>query len=159
MTRRRTELLKNDKCKGNIARFYKSITCLLLVGKLLTENIYEHLDNENLLPEEQGGCKKKARREAWPIISGSKSKKSRKKNLIIAWLDYKKAYDMIQHLWINECLRVFTIADNRRDFISYKHEEIEIDIYSVETTIENANIKRVIFQGDSLFLLILMSSS
>ena len=28
----------------------------------------------------------------------------REKNLAIAWVDYKKAYDMIPHCWVIECL-------------------------------------------------------
>ena len=28
----------------------------------------------------------------------------RKKNLAVAWIDYKKAYDMVPHSWVVECL-------------------------------------------------------
>ena len=38
--------------------------------------------------------------------------KSRKKNLAMAWIDYKKAYDMVPHLWIKECLDLFGVAGN-----------------------------------------------
>ena len=38
--------------------------------------------------------------------------KSRKKNLAMAWIDYKKAYDMVPYLWINECLDLFGVAEN-----------------------------------------------
>ena len=38
--------------------------------------------------------------------------KSRKKNLAMAWIDYKKAYDMVPHSWIKECLDLFGVAEN-----------------------------------------------
>ena len=30
----------------------------------------------------------------------------------MAWVDYKKAYDMITHSWIVKCLRMFAAAEN-----------------------------------------------
>ena len=57
LTRGRTSLLQKDKSKGNVANNYRPITCLPLMWKLLTgviaDQIYAHLDQEKLLPEEQ----------------------------------------------------------------------------------------------------------
>ena len=51
LTRARTSLLQKDKTKS------RAITCLLLMQKLLkgaiADQIYTHLDQEKLLPEEQ----------------------------------------------------------------------------------------------------------
>ena len=62
LTRVRTSLLQKDKNKGNVASNYRPITCLPLIQKLLTgviaDQIYAHLDQEKLLPEEQKGCRK-----------------------------------------------------------------------------------------------------
>ena len=64
LTRGRTSLLQKDKSKGNVASNYRPITCLPLMWKLLTgviaDQIYAHLDQE-LLPEEQKGCRKGSR--------------------------------------------------------------------------------------------------
>ena len=38
-------------------------------------------------------------------------------NLTMAWVDYRKAYDMIPHSWISECLEVFGIAGNTKNFL------------------------------------------
>ena len=38
--------------------------------------------------------------------------KSRKKNLAMPWIDYKKAYDMVPHPWIKECFDLFGVAEN-----------------------------------------------
>ena len=34
----------------------------------------------------------------------------------MAWIDYRKAYDFVQHSWILECLDMLGIADNVRSF-------------------------------------------
>ena len=56
LTRVRTSLLQKDKSEGNVASNYRPITCLPLMWKLLTgvitDQIYAHLDQEKLLPEE-----------------------------------------------------------------------------------------------------------
>ena len=58
-------LLQKYKSKGDVASNYRPITYLLLMGKLLTrviaDQIYVHLDQEKLLPEEQKGCRKGSR--------------------------------------------------------------------------------------------------
>ena len=57
LTRGRTSLLQKDESKGNVASNYRPITCLPLMWKLLTgvfaDQIYAHLDQEKLSPEEQ----------------------------------------------------------------------------------------------------------
>ena len=59
LTRGRTSLLQKDKSKGNVASNYRPITCLPLMWKLLTgviaDQIYAHLDQAKLLPDEQKG--------------------------------------------------------------------------------------------------------
>jgi len=34
----------------------------------------------------------------------------------MAWIDYRKAYDMIPHSWIAECLELFRIADLTQNY-------------------------------------------
>ena len=52
LTRGRTSLLQKDKSKGNVANNYRTISCLPLMWKLLTDvfayQIYAHLDQERL---------------------------------------------------------------------------------------------------------------
>ena len=65
LTRGRISLLQKDKSKNNVASNYRPITCLPLMWKLLTgviaDQIYAHLDQEKLLPEEQKGCREGSR--------------------------------------------------------------------------------------------------
>ena len=62
LTTGQTSLLQKDKSKGNVASDYRPVTCLPLMRKILTgvitDEIYAHLDQQKLLPEEQKGCRK-----------------------------------------------------------------------------------------------------
>ena len=119
LTRGTTSLLQKDKSKGNnVASNYRPITCLTLTWKLFTgliaDQIYAHLDQEKLLPGEQKGCRKDSRGTNDLLYIDRaviKDVKSRNKNLAMAWLDYKKAYDMVPHLWMLECLDLFGVAE------------------------------------------------
>ena len=59
-------LIQNHSRKGKGVGNYKSIDCLNLLSKLLTsiinEKVYDHLNQQNLPPEEQKGCRKRTRR-------------------------------------------------------------------------------------------------
>ena len=114
VTTGRTSLLQKDKSKGNVASNYRPITCLPLMSKLVTgviaDLIYAHLDQEKSLPEEQKGCRKGSRGTNDLLYIDRaviKEDKSRNKDLVMAWIDYKKAYDMVPHSWIIECLDFF----------------------------------------------------
>ena len=58
-------MLQKDKSKGNIANNYRPITCLPLLWKLLSgviaDQVYGHLDQQKLLPQEQKGCRARSR--------------------------------------------------------------------------------------------------
>ena len=44
--------------------------------------------------------------------------KRRHTNRAMAWIDYKKAYDMVTHSWISAYLEIFGIANNAQDFLN-----------------------------------------
>ena len=77
---------------------------------LFTKGIYLR----ELFPEKQKGCCKGSRikRELLyidkHILNESKTKQ---KNLSKAWIDYKKAYDMVPQSWIINCLKMYKISD------------------------------------------------
>ena len=97
-------MLQKDKSTGNVASNYRPITCLPLMWKLLSgaiaDQIYVPLDQEKLLSEEQNRCRKDSRGAVDLLYTDRaviKEVKSTNKNLAIAWIDYKKAYDMVPH--------------------------------------------------------------
>ena len=65
MVKGRTVLIQKDPKRGNIASNYRVIACLPLMWKLLTgmiaEQMYSHLRENGVLPDEQKGCRKRSR--------------------------------------------------------------------------------------------------
>ena len=157
MTRGRTSFLQKDKSKGNVASNYRPITCLPLMWKLWTgviaNQIYAHLDQEKLLPEEQKGCRKGSRGTNDSLYIDRaviKEVNFRNKNSTMAWIDYQKAYDMVPHSWIIECLDLFGVADNIKSLLVNSMEKWKVMLCSGNSELGEVEIKRGIFQGDSL---------
>ena len=68
----------------------------------------------------------------------------------MARVDYRKAYDLVPHSWILECMRIFGIAENVTEFIKRSMAIWKTQLSSAGTVLGEVNIKRGIFQGDSL---------
>ena len=85
----------------------------------------------------------------------------REKNLAIAWVDYKKAYDMIPHCWVIECLDMVGVSEKIKHFLSKIIKAWRLDLTCNNKSLGGVGIKREIFQGDSssplLFLFCLIS--
>ena len=125
MTIGRTVLLMNDPLKGNEVGNYRPIACLNILWKILSgifaQKTYDHLETMNLLPNEQKGCRKGSRGTKDQLIIDKtvlKNCKKRLTNLSMAWIDFKKAYDMVPHSWILDTLKMFGVAENP---VSYTH--------------------------------------
>ena len=81
---------------------YRPITCLPTMWKILTVQIrgyiYFSLTSRGLFPEEQKECCKGSRGTAELLYIDQyilNESKTRQENLAMAWIDYKKAYDMV----------------------------------------------------------------
>ena len=68
----------------------------------------------------------------------------------MAWIDYKKAYAMVPHLSIIECLDLFGVAENIKSFLVNSMEKWKVMLCSGNSELGEVEIKRGIFQGDSL---------
>ena len=150
-------MLQKDKSKGNVASNYRPITCLPLMWKLLTgiiaDQIHAHLDQEKLLPEEQKGYRKGSRGTNDLLYFDRAvitEVKSRNNNLAMAWIDYKKAYDMVPHSWSIESLDLCGVAENIKSLLVNSMEKWKVMLCSGNSEFCEVEIKRGIFQGDSL---------
>ena len=74
----------------------------------------------------------------------------RKKNLAVAWIDYKKTYDMVPHSWIVECFGMVGVSEQIKLFLSESMKAWRVDLTCSNQSLGRVNIKRGIFQGDSL---------
>ena len=81
----------------------------------------------------------------------------------MAWIDYMKAYDMVPHSWIIECLDLFgvaeniksflvnsMVAENIKSFLVNSMEKWKVMLCSGNSELGVVEIKRGIFKGDSL---------
>ena len=63
---------------------------------IIAKSIYNFLDVNGKLPVEQKGCRKKCRGTKKVLCDC----RNRHANLGMAWVDYKKACDIVPHFWI-----------------------------------------------------------
>ena len=136
MTKGRTVLCLNDIAKGSAV-----------------ETMYGHLEENGILPEEQKGCKRKCRGNKDKLLIDKvilRGCKKRKTNLAMTWIDYQKAYDMIPHSWIMECLNLVGVASTFERLLKKSMEKWKTELTAYGKSLGSIAIKRGIFQGDSL---------
>ena len=76
--------------------------------------------------------------------------KMRKRNLSMAWIDYKKAYNMVPHSWIIDCLETVGINEKIRRLLAESLKLWREELIIGEENLGQVNIRRGFFQGDSL---------
>ena len=97
-----------------------------------------------MLPEEQKRCRKGSRGTNDLVFIDRaviKEVKSRNKNLAMAWIDYKKAYDMVPHSWIIECLDLFGVAANIKRLLVNSMEKWKVMLCSGNFELGEVEIK------------------
>ena len=112
-TTTQTYLLAKNNDKEN-PKNYRPIACLSISYKvltsILTERSYSYMIKNNILPEKQRGCARNSYEyKDQPIINKTiiEDCKKKKKNLSMAWIAYKKAFDCVPHSWILKTLRMY----------------------------------------------------
>ena len=157
LTLGRTVLIQKDKGKGNISSNYRPITCLPLMWKLLTgmmnEKIHDHLDANNLIPKEQKGGRRKCKGTKDHLLVDKmimKNAKSQRKSLSMGFIDYRKAFDIIPHLWLIQCMEIYGIASNIITLIKNSMNNWRVELTANNKKLGEVKINRGIFQGDAL---------
>ena len=124
MTKGKIILIQKDSLKETIPNNYRPITCLPMMWKILTaqirEEIYYSLISRGIFPGEQKGCCKRTRGTEEQLYLDQhplNESKTLRKNIAVAWIDYKKVYDMVLQRWILHCLKMYKIPDLVIQFI------------------------------------------
>ena len=152
MTNRKTTLIQKDTSKGTAPNNYRPITILPMIWKILTAKIYYSLTNCGLFPDEQKRCRKGSRGSAellhidQHILNKSKT---RRKKLAMAWIDYKKAYDMVPQSWIIHCLKMYKISPEVINLIEKTQQTWRVELIAGGRSLAETKIKKGIFQGDA----------
>ena len=84
--------------------------------------------------------------------------KKRHINLSMAWIGYRKAYDLVPHSWVNECMEMFGIAENLRTFLPKNMQQWRLSLTTNSEDLGEVNVRRGIFQGDSVLPLLFVLS-
>ena len=157
MTKGRTVLIQKDPANGTAVDNYRPIACLPLMWKLLTgifaEKIYDHLHANRALPDEQKGCRKRSRGTKDQLLIDKavlKEARLKKRCLAMAWIDYRKAYDMLPHSWILETLGLIKVAKNIEGLLRGSMASWKTVLTANGEDLGEVSIRRGIFQGDSL---------
>ena len=126
---------QKDLRKGNTADNYRSISCLPLMWTFLTaviaEEMYNYLEQEQILPEEQKTCKRGSRGTKDQLLIDKtflKDCKKRHTNLSMAWIDYRKVYDLVPDSWVNECMEMFGVNENLRTFLQKNMQQWRLSL-------------------------------
>jgi len=81
----------------------------------------------------------------------------------MAWVDYRKAYDMVPHPWILKVLNISKVAGNIEGFLKNSMTSWRTNLSCNGENLGSVDIKRGIFQGDSLspllFIIVMMPLS
>ena len=126
---------------------------LKLLTGIISERLYNYLEETNTIPHQQKGCRRKCRGTKDQLLIDKMvmmNSKRRKTNLSVAWIDYKKAFDMIPHSWMIECLEIYGAEENTIRFLKNTMPNWKTILTSSGTRLAEVNIRRGIFQGDSL---------
>ena len=124
----------------------------LLTG-VIAEEMYNYLEREKIIPEKQKECKRRSRGIKDQLLIEKtvlKDCKKRRTNLSMAWTDYRKAYDLVPHSWVNECMEMFGTAENLRKFLQKSMQLWRLSLTANGEDLGEVNVKRGIFRGDSL---------
>ncbi|XP_015189702.1 PREDICTED: uncharacterized protein LOC107073527 [Polistes dominula] len=141
---------------------YRPITCLPTLYKIITSTICRqidtHLTKNNIISEEQKGCRRNSQGCKEQLIIDSiimNQAKKQQRNLHTCYIDYKKAFDSVPpHTWLIEILKIYKINKHTQQFLKHTMStwRTRIILKTPTDTIrtEEIKIKKGIFQGDTL---------
>ena len=78
--------------------------------------------------------------------------------LSIAWIDFKKAFDMVPHSWIVKCMSLFGVANKVIRVLTLSISKWKTELSARGVSLSEVNIRRGLFQGDSLSPLLFVLS-
>ena len=155
-----TYLLPKTKETKN-PKNYRPITCLTTTYKLLTsiltERTYNFMESNELFPIEQKGCKRGSYGCKDQLLINKmllEHCKMKHRNMSMAWIDYRKAFDSVPHSWIVKALELFKISPTVVNFLKLNmlkwKTTLNLSYKDGNITSNSIDINCGIFQGDSL---------
>ena len=153
-----TTLIQKDSRKVTTPNNYRPITCLTTTWKILTAQIreesYSSLTRCVLFREEQKGCCKGSRGTGELLYIDQHILKESKigwKNQAMAWIDNKKAYDMVLQTWTINC---FMYKISVINFIEKTMKTWRLELTAEGESLAKTKMQRGIFKVDALSALL-----
>ena len=81
----------------------------------------------------------------------------RRKNLAMAWIDYKKAYDIVPQSWIIHCLKMYKISHEVINFIEKTMQTWRVELTAGGRSLAETKIQRGIFRDEKSPLLFIIA--
>ena len=138
--------------------------CLPMMWKILTTQNRKEIDDlllsNGLFPEKLRGYRKEERRTGELLYINQhilKKNKTRRKNLAIAWIDDKNAYDTVLPSWIIDCFKIYKISGEIIMFIENTMENRRVELAVEGKSLAEVKIQREISSIEVLFFVIVMT--
>ena len=151
------DITKRIQEDNDSVRNFRQLACLPMMWKILTahirEMIYYSLTSRGLFPDEKKGCRKGSSGTPELLYIDQhilNESKTRRKNLAMAWIDYKKAYDMVPQSWILHFLKMYKISHEVINFSEKTMQTWTVEMTAGGRSLAEIKIQRGIFQGDAL---------
>ena len=165
LLKRKTLLIQKDPANGNAVCNYQSKASLNLLWKfktdIIADKIHQHLQNENLLLEGQKGCRHTSSDTYNQLLINKaviRNFKRRKTNLNMTWIDFRKVYAIALYAWIIKALILIgQLSPNVIALLKSTIVHLKTKSISGHINLDEVNIDRRIFQGDSSSLLFIIS--
>ena len=77
---------------------------------IIADEMYTHLMSNNLISNQQSGCKRECYGVKDQLLHNktvTENARRNGKNLFMAWIDYKKAFDSVPHSWLIETMEIY----------------------------------------------------
>ncbi|CAH2106948.1 unnamed protein product [Euphydryas editha] len=140
---------------------WRPIACLPSMYKLLTSVLanvlYSHCHENNIMAEEQRGCRRGVRGCKDHLMVNKailEDAHQSQRNLSVAWIDYRKAFDSVSHEWLLKLLDIYKCPPMIKKFLLLAMSSWRVIMTArgshESITTEPIYIRRGIFQGDSL---------
>ena len=78
-----------------------------------------------------------------------RNSRRRKTNLNVAWIDFRKAYDMMPQSWILKTLDLVGTAENIIELLKRSIQSWRTVLFYGKNKLGQVNIRRDLFQGES----------
>ena len=121
----------------------------------LADKIGVYMDEYMHQAERGIGCKSRGSKHQLLIDqSVAKVARSRRNNLGMEWIDYRKSYDSVPHVWILECRRLYKINLRLVTLIRQSMSHWKTTLPANSKSITNVTLKCFIYQRNSLLPLL-----